>query len=239
MSTARAQSAAEQVLLGDRDSAARRAASALEHYEQALQFDARDYAALWKASREATDLGEFDSVSVRRNALYARATDYAQRAVAVNPNDAEAHFHLARALGRSALTLGVRDRVKYAGEIRVQALRTLELQPKHAGALHIMGVWNAEIMRVGGVQRLLARAFLGGQVFSTASWDAATRYMEQSVAVEPWRLVHRLDLARVYRDTDRPSDARAAYLAAIAASSTDPNDDEYRRTAERELKALR
>ena len=234
-----AQSAAEQVALGDKESAARHSAAALERYESAIKLDPRDFNALWKASREAVDIGEAETNDARRSSLNARATDYARRAVAINDKDADAHFHLARALGRTALTLGARDRVKYAGEIRAQALRALELQPRHAGASHVMGEWNAQVMRLGGIQRMFAKTFLGASLFDSASWAEATRYMQQAVAIEPNRLVHHLDLARVYRDSKRPDDARAEYLLALKVPLADPNDEMYRRAAESELKALR
>ena len=233
-----AQPTAELIESGDRENAARHPALALPFYERAVETDPRNYVALWKASRELVDLGEVERVSDKRASLYARAVDYARRAVAVNPNDAEGHFHLARGIGRTALSVGPRERVKYGIDVRTEALRALELAPRHPGALHVMGVWNAEIMRLNGFTRMLAKTFLGGKIFDTASWAEATRYMELSVTVEPERLVHRLDLARVYRDTGRKADARAAYAAAISLPLTDANDDAYKRDAERELAAL-
>lgn len=231
--------AAEQVSDGNRESAARRPAAAYARYVAAIALDARHYDALWRAAREAVDLGEVERDATQRARYYRHATEYARRAVAVNPADAEGYFHLARALGRTALNVGVRERVKYAIDVRTNAMRALELAPRHPGALHVMGVWNAEVMRLNGIARTVAKAFLGGAVFSSASWAAATRYMEQSVAVEPNRLVHRLDLARVYRDTGRTADARSAYGLALRAPDTDANDAVYRRAAESELKALR
>ncbi len=234
-----AQSTTEQIAAGDRESAARHPVLALDHYERALQLEPRNYDALCKASREAADLGEADANAGQRASLYARANDYAKRAIAVKPNDAEAHFHLARALGRVALTLGPKERVKYAGEIRTQALRAIELQPTHAGALHVMGVWNAEVMRLSTFQRLFAKAFLGGAIFGSASWAEAVRYMQEAADVEPNRLVHRLDLARALRDSGRTADARLAYQAAIKAPDTDATDEANRRVAQAELNALR
>jgi tetratricopeptide (TPR) repeat protein len=185
------------------------------------------------------DLGEFERDDTRRMDYYARATSYARRAVAVNANDAEGHFHLARALGRTALALGPRDRVKYAIDVRNHALEALRLTPRHAGALHVMGVWNAEVMRLNGFARAVAKTFMGGQVFNTASWPDAVRYLEQAVSIEPNRLVHHLDLARIYRDAGRTADARTAYGAALRAPLTDANDGVYRQSADDELRKLR
>lgn len=197
------------------------------------------YAELWQAAATAVDQGEFERNAAVRTALYAKATSYARRAVSLNPGDAEGHFHLSRALGRTALALGPRDRVKYGIEVRDEAMTALRLAPRHPGALHIMGVWHAEIMRLSGIARTVARAFLGGQVFGTASWSEAVRYLELAVEIEPARLVHRLDLARIYRDLDRPEEARAAYQAAVAAPPMDPNDAVYRQQATDELRKLK
>jgi tetratricopeptide (TPR) repeat protein len=236
---AKAQSAAELIVAGERETLARRPAAALALYEKAVAAEPNNSSALWRASRELVDLGEYEKDVPKRTALYQRATDFARRAVALTPNDPEAHFHLARAVGRTALAQGPRERVKYGVEVRTAALRCLELDPKHPGALHVMGVWNAEILRLNGVSRLIAKTFLGGQVFSSASWPEAQRYMEASVAVEPDRLVHRLDLARVYRDMGRRPQAREQYEKAVQMEDKDPNDEQYRAEARRELAALK
>jgi len=233
------QSVSELLSVGDRESVARRPAAALSNYERAIQAEPKSYVALWKAAREAVDLGEFETNIPTRTALYVRATDYARRAVAANANDAEGHFQLSRAVGRTALAANPRDRVKYAVEVRETALKALQFQPRHPGALHVLGVWNAEVMRLNGILRSVAKAFLGGQVLSSASWAEAIRYLELAVTVEPNRLVHHLDLARIFRDAGRPNEARAAYQAALRAPLQDANDDRYRQSADDELKKLR
>ena len=236
---ASAQSVSDLLSTGDRESAARRASAALASYERAVKAEPTSYPALWKAAREAVDLGEFERIPETRASLYGRATDYARRAVAANSGDAEGHFQLSRAVGRTALAASPRDRVKYALEVRDEALKALQLQPRHPGALHVLGVWNAEVMRLNGFSRAVAKAFLGGQVLGSASWAEAIRYLELSVAAEPNRLVHQLDLARVYRDAGRRTEARTAYQAALRAPLQDANDDRYRKSADEELTKLR
>ena len=232
-----AQSAAEHLAAGDRARAAMDVSGALGHYEAAVAADSANYEALWKAAHEAVDVGEF-SAPEQRTALYQRAERLARRAVQTRPGDAEGHYVLSRALGRTAQTLGPREKVKYATAVRQAAMEALRLDPKHDGAMHVMGVWNAEIMRLNGFSRMMAKNLLGGKVFEEASWDNAQRYMEQSVATRPDRLTHRLDLARVYRDRGMQAKARAEYEAVVRGTPSEANDRRYQEIAARELREL-
>ncbi|MGV3709015.1 MAG: hypothetical protein ACO1Q7_09240 [Gemmatimonas sp.] len=232
-------SATEHIALGDKAVLARDAKEALAHYEAALVLSPRSYDALWKASGSAIDLGEAEPDAEKRKALYAKATTLARQSYAVDSAGAESNFAMARGLGRTALTLGSRDRVKYAKDVRMHALKALAADPKHPGALHVMGVWNAEIMRLSSIVRMFAKTVLGGAIFSEASWASAAKYMEGSVAADPARAVHHLDLARVYRDMDRKADARVQYDLAIKAPLRDANDSLYQKEAAAELKALK
>ena len=36
--------------------------------------------------------------------------------------------------------------------------------------LHVMGMWNAEVMRLNTFSRAVAKNVLGGRVFGAASW---------------------------------------------------------------------
>ena len=200
--------------------------------------DTNSYDWLVKAAHDAVDRGEFNPDENERKTLYKNAEQYARRAVAANPNDAEGHFQLARAIGRNALTMGTRDRIKYAGEVRQQALDALKANPKHAGADHVMGMWNAEVMRLSGLSRMIAKNFLGGKVFGEANWDNAIKYLEEAVALEPNRITHRLDLAGVYADRDMKAKAIEQYEWIAKAPVTDFNDAKYKELAAQRLKDL-
>ena len=80
---------------------------------------------------------------------------------------------------------------------------TIAIDPKHDGAYHIMGRWNAEIMRLSGLSRFFAKKFLGAGIFGKASWDEAISNMEKAVELDPGRIYHRLDLAEIYADRKR------------------------------------
>lgn len=235
----RAQTAADAIAAGDRDHAARNAVSALKHYQEALVLDSANYDALCKAAYESVDLGEFDTSSAQRAALYKRGEQYARRAVAANPNGAEGHFELARAVGRMALTMGMLDQVKYGGtEVYNEAMAALAIDPNHAGALHVMGVWNEKIMQLNWATRTIAKTILGGHVMGAASWDNAQHYLEKAVAMEPNRILHHLDLGRVYVDRGDKAQAREQFQWIQAAPVTDYNDPNYKRQAADALKNL-
>ncbi len=236
--SAGAQSASDHVALGDKAYASLHAAEAYTHYQAAIAADPRSYEALWKASREAVDLGEFEKDGGKRGAYFSAATGFARRAVAVNATDAEGHFHLARSLGRTALAAGKKDKVKYATEVRAEALKALEANPRHAGALHIMGVWNAEVMRLSGMERFFAKNLLGGKVFDSANWKDAVSYMERAVAADPSALTHHLDLAKIYRDTGDKAKARQHFELVVNTPGTEANDANYKREAAAALRTL-
>jgi tetratricopeptide (TPR) repeat protein len=236
--TAGAQTVAEHIAAGDREQAALNTSAALQHYQAALTADPKSYEALWKAARTAIDIGETAATPESRRANFRAGEQYARRAVEANPRDAEGHFELARALGRTALSLGKRQRVKYAKEVRAHALQALQLNPTHAGALDVMGMWNAEIMRLNGFERFAAKNLLGGQVFGEASWKEAVRYLEAAVAAQPERIVHRINLAGVYEDVGNKAKAREQYELVLRAAALDPPDPGYKRQAAEALKRL-
>ena len=110
--------------------------------------------------------------------------------------------------------------------------------PKHPGALHVMGMWNYNVMQLSGMTRFMAKTFLGGKVFDSANWDDAQRYMEESVAADPTRLVHHLDLARVYDARGDKTKSREQYELTLRAARTEFNDRHFQQEAADEMKRL-
>jgi len=227
-----AQSAADHVALGVAAMQVLDLHTALAHYEAALALDSTAYEANWRAAITLLDEGQQipDSVkSPERDSLYARAERLARRAVAADSLGADGHFALAAAVGRASLTMGKKDRIRRARVIRDEAQRAIELNPRHDGAYHILGRWNAEIMRLSGLSRFFAKRLLGAGVFGEASWEGAVSNMERAVALDPGRLYHRLELAEIYVDRKRYDDARAELAQLAALPDREIMDSVYRR----------
>ncbi len=206
-----AQSAEEHIRLGVEAQLARDPAAALTHLEAALASDPRSYEAHWRASEVLMDIGKQTPDSVKspaRDSIYARAETLGRTATELNPDGADGHYVLAAAIGRASLTKSSKERVHRAAEIRAEALRALELDPDQHKANHVLGRWNAEIMRLSGFTRFFAKAFLGGKIFGAASWDSATVYLDRAVAQSPENIYHQLDLAEVLIDRGHYAEAR-------------------------------
>lgn len=232
-------SAASEIAAGDRAYAAADAVGALAAYERALALDSSSYTALYRASRSAADLEHPAREDRQRwDELVRKAERYARRAVALNPSDSEGHFHLARAMGLRARVAGVRQGVRLASAVRAEALECLKYAPRHSGCLHVLGAWNAEVMRLKGYERFLARTVLGGRVFGAASWAEAIRYLEAAVTAAPGTIVHRLELGEVYRDRARFDDAKREFGAVLQLPATDYNDERHKAAARASLERL-
>jgi tetratricopeptide (TPR) repeat protein len=226
------QDARDHVALGTAAMQVHDLRTALAHYDAALALDSASYEANWRAAIALLDEGEQLAESGKsplRDSLYARAERLARRAVAADSMGAEGHFALAAAAGRVALTLGKKQRIQRARLIRDEAQRALALDPRNDGAWHILGRWNAEIMRLSGLSRFFAKRFLGAGIFGQASWAAAVSDMQQAAALDPGRLYHRLELAEIYVDRKRYDDARAELAQLAALPDRELLDSVYRR----------
>jgi tetratricopeptide (TPR) repeat protein len=226
-----AQQAADHVALGDAADEAHDLRTALQHYQAALDQDSMNYEANWRGAMTLLTLGDQmpGSKNSERDSLYVQAERYARRAVASNPAGADGHFALAAAVGQASLTMGKKARIRRAALIRNEANRALALNPKHDGAYHILGRWNAEIMRTSGLSRFFAKKFLGAGVFNQASWAKAIYNMEKAVELDPGRIYHHLELAEIYTDRKRTVDAREQLRLVDSLPAREVMDSVYKR----------
>src|SRR5688572_11388870 len=225
-----AQPALEHLRRADDAYRARQGDEAYLHLLRAIAMDPINYEAQWKASRSEVDLAEATGRSTNDRLLDA-ALMHAQAAIRLHPERAEGHIALARAMRHRARGAGVRDRARFAEPIHSAVLAALAAHPHHPDALHALGMWHADLMRMGVVARRFARSFLGADLFELANWDEAQQLLEDAVRNDPGRIVHRLELAAIYADRGDKARARQLYMWIASAQLVDPNDDLYKRQA--------
>ena len=236
-----AQSYAELMARGDSLAQALHPAQALEAFRAAYTLQQTPQAMV-KFSRAEVDVAkqlEGDDSRELRDSLFGVARLYAEAAVHADSTNAEAWFMVANSLGRLSRTRGGKERVRFARVIYDDAARALELDPNHDGAEHVLGAWHAEIMRLSGITKFFARTFLGAGFMARASWDSAVAHLERAVELRPAYLYHRLELAEVYVDVDRPADARRQFEEIVRLPPTsDVMDPKYQAEAAERLRGL-
>jgi Flp pilus assembly protein TadD len=206
--------------------------------ESALGIDSTSYGALWRASREAVTLGMLDADPDRARAQYDRAETFARRAIAVDSSGVAGQHYLAVALGRQALSEGIRARVSMAESVRAQTDRVLAMDSTYAPAYHVLGMWHAEVKRLSGFSKFIAQRVLGGSGFGDATWEAAEGHMRTAVALEPDVIMHRVELGRILLDLDRTDEARTELRTALELPVKEPIDPLHQQTAQDLLRDL-
>lgn len=243
---------AELIALGDSARAALHSEEALRHYQAAVEeiqrnpgerlqeiagvrpLDPLYCEALWKAAREIADVAKQllgDSLKQRRDSLYSLGRTWAEAAIQADSSVANAHFSLALVLGRLSRTRGGKERVRFARVIYDETVRTIEMDPRHDGAYHILGMWNAEVKRLSGFTRFFAKTLFGAGFMDRASWDSAVVDMERAVELNPQQVYHRLELAGVYLDVHQPAKATEQLQAIAGLPDGDPMDPYYKKLA--------
>ncbi len=109
------------------------------------------------AAESLTIHAHFNASNAEKEVLLQRSAELAQRAVRADPDNADAHLQLARAIGRRAQVVGSIKAANrgYAEQIREATETALRLDPDMAAGYLSRGLWHAEI--VGAVGPLLAR----------------------------------------------------------------------------------
>lgn len=242
----------EHIAMGDSARAALHSEQALQHYEAAVSAIRRDIGtqledvagvhptnplyceAYWKAAREISDVAKQlmgDSLKQRRDSLYSLGRTWAEASIRADSSVANAHFALALVLGRLSRTRGGKERVRFAKIIYDEAARAVQLDPRHDGAYHILGIWHAEVKRLSGFTRFFAKTLFGAGFMDRAAWDSAVTNMEHAVTLNPQHVYHRLELAGVYLDIEQPAKATDQLQAIAGLPVGDPMDPYYKRIA--------
>lgn len=147
----------------------------------------------------ATDAPEGDA----RKALLSEAEEQARASVVGHESDVGRRYALAVVLGLRANIEGGQTKVRAASALSKELDAILEADPGHAGARHMLGRLHAGVRRMNRVTRWIATNLLGGDELKRATWAAAEENLAFAEAHAPGVADHHLQLALLYRDTDR------------------------------------
>lgn len=195
-----------------------------------------DVRILQRIARQYSDLVVEARDDAEKRRLARLALEYAERAVALAPDDPVGVLSVAISRGKLGLSSDTRTKVKYSRDVHELSMRALTLDPDYAWAHHVLGRWHLEVAAIGATARTWVKLFHGG--LPPASITVATTHLERAVALEPGELAHHLELGFAYAAARRGSDARAAWERGLALPSRTKHDEPAKRRAREALAAL-
>ena len=164
------------------------------------------------------------------------ALDYSTRAAAAGPNDAEAQLDTAITLGKMLPYLPVKEQVSATPRIKESADKAIALDPKDDTAWHILGRWNRVLADVNSVKRALVGVVYGS--LPKGSNEEAERDMRKALELNPDRLIHYIELGRIYAQMGRNDDARLYINKGLAMPDVEKDDPEAKQRGRETLEKL-
>ena len=202
---------------------------ALELFLQADRLRPGNSFILQKIARQYSDLVPEQASVAEKKQLAQAALDYAQRATAVDPADAVNVLSLAVCHGTLAVYSDTRTKISYSRQVREEAERALQLNPRYAWAHDVLGRWHYEIAALGTTSRLFVRLLYGG--LPDASFAEAIRHLRLAVELEPVELNHVLELGFAYAAAGQEALARAEWKRGLAMPSRGKHDEPAKQRA--------
>ncbi len=134
----------------------------------------------------------------------------------------------------AAATWQARIRSLPRRESRRQWIGLLQLDPANDTAWHILGRWNRVLADVSVVKRVLAEA-LYGDLPGQAN-EEAEKCLAKAIAINPNRLMHYIELGRIYAQMGRKEEARRYINKGLAMPNTEKDDPEMKEIGRETLK---
>jgi tetratricopeptide (TPR) repeat protein len=208
---------------------------ALKCYQTAVDEDSVNCEALWKLARAYVDVGEVSEKDIMES-YYVKAETYARKAIAVCPDNSNAHLELAVAVGRVALMSGPKKKVNLSKEVKAEAENALELNPENDIAHHVLARWHREVTHLSGIEKVIVKVVYGG--LPHASDEEAVEHFKKAIEINPDYINHHLELGITYQMMDKWQEAKAEYEQIAQLPQKDSQDPEHKIEAEKRLKEV-
>jgi TRAP transporter TatT component family protein len=195
-------------------------------WEERLKANPKDYESAWKLARARYWLGGHATESERK-ALLEQGIDAGRVAAALEPTKPEGHFWIAANMGQLAEDHGLRQGLKYRGDIKDELLMVLKIDPA---------------FQQGSADRALGRWYYKVPGLFGGSKKKSEEHLRASLTYNPQSTASRYFLAETLIDQSRTADARAELQRVLDAPldpDWTPEDKEFKAKARDLLATLR
>lgn len=214
-----------EVLYRDRENLAS-ARKATDIWARQLAANPKDFTAAARLAQARYWLGTNGLPEPERKGALEAGIGAARTAIALDPKKPEGHFWLAANMGALAESFGLRQGIKYRGQIRDAMEMVLKIDPafQDGSADRAIGRWYYKVPGLfGGSNR------------------KSEEHLRKSLTYNPNSIISHIFLAETLADMGRQAEARKEAQAAIDAPLDPywaPEDRRFKETAKRLLRDL-
>jgi tetratricopeptide (TPR) repeat protein len=197
-----------------------------EVWQQRLTTNPRDFESAWKLARARFWIGQ-RTAGAQGKAVLETGIAAARTAVRIEPGRPEGHFWLAANMGALAESFGMRQGLKYRGEIRNELMTVLRLDPA---------------FQQGSADRALGRWYFKVPGLFGGSRKKSEEHLRRSLTYAPHSTASHFYLAELLLEAGRRDEARAELQRVIDAPfdpDWTPEDREFKQKANKLLESLR
>ncbi|XP_023982892.1 regulator of microtubule dynamics protein 1 isoform X2 [Physeter macrocephalus] len=146
--------------------------------------ESEDAELLWRLARATRDIAQLSGTSEEEKKLLVyEALEYAKRALEKNESSFAAHKWYAICISDVGDYEGIRAKIANAYMIKEHFEKAIELNPKDATAIHLMGIWCYTFAEMPWYQRRIAKMLFATPPSST--YEEALGYFHRAEQVDP------------------------------------------------------
>ena len=199
---------------------------ATQIWEARLAVTPKDFESAWKLAQARYWLGTNGLPEPGRKGALEAGIAAARTAIALNATTPEGHFWLAANMGALAESFGLRQGIKYRGEIRDALEMTLKLNPAFldGSADRALGRWYYKVPKLFG-----------------GSNKKSEDHLRKALTYNPQSVISHIFLADTLEDLGRKDEARKEYQAALDAPPHPdwiPEDKRFKEQARRSMQRV-
>ncbi|XP_006160807.1 regulator of microtubule dynamics protein 1 isoform X1 [Tupaia chinensis] len=154
-------------------------------YQLLTQYkESEDAEVLWRLARASRDIAQLSYTSEEEKKLLVyEALEYAKRALEKNESSFAAHKWYAICISDVGDYEGIKVKIANAYIIKEHFEKAIELNPKDATSIHLMGIWCYTFAEMPWYQRRIAKLLFATPPSST--YEEALGYFERAEQVDP------------------------------------------------------
>jgi len=209
---------------------------ALENYLAASKLEPNNAGLLVRIARQYRHLMSDTSSKKEKLRLGNISLEFASRAATLAPNNAEAQLSPAISYGKMLPFMGSKDQVNASPRIKASVDRALQLDPNNDIAWHVLGRWNRVLANINALKRILAKTLYGDLPVTTN--EAAEKCLLKAIEINPNRLMHYIELGRIYAQMGSKERAREYLQKGLAMPNKEKDDAEMKEIGRQTLEKL-